>query len=103
MSVFTKNHLKQLYEEEVNIKKNKCVERVVQYMKRLVLTEAKQGRTSTSYKHTDNDYNDEWVKTQILEDLKRVFIDSIIKVNSNSYVNSDGLAFHTIIISIDWA
>jgi TPR repeat protein len=103
MSVFTKSHLKQLYEEEINIKKNKCVEQVVQYMKRLVFTEAKQGRTSASYKHTDDYYNDEWVKTQILEDLKRAFIDSIINVNSNSYVNSDGLAFHTIKISIDWA
>ena len=102
MSVFTKNHLKQLYEEEINIQKNKCVAVVVEHMKRLVFTEAKQGHTSVTYKDVNYYYNDEWIKTQILEDLKRVFIDSIINVDSSTYVESDSLAFHTIIISIDW-
>jgi NAD+ synthase (glutamine-hydrolysing) len=40
--------------------------------------------------------NDEWVKNQILSDLKRIFTDSDIVVNSNV------LDSPTITISIDW-
>jgi len=96
MSVFTKIDLKYLYKSEINIRQNKCVQRVVQYMKNLVITEAKEGRTTATYKHCDFSYDDEWVKTQILSDLERIFPDSIVDVKS------DGLALPTISVSIDW-
>ena len=97
MTVFTKNDLKQLYEQEVSTRQNKFILLIVQYMKQLVIAKAKEGETSATYKHSDDYYNDEWVKNEILGDLKRTFIDSIIEVNSN------GLDSQTITISIDWS
>jgi hypothetical protein len=99
MLVFTKCDLKRLYEEEVIIQQNKYITLIVQHMKQLVISKAKEGNTSVTYKHTDifSYYNDEWVKNQILSDLKRIFTDSDIVVNSN------GLDSPTITVSIDWS
>jgi hypothetical protein len=98
MSVFTKDDLKHLYEEEICNQQNKCVENLVQHMKRLVISKAKEGKTSTVYQNTDinNCYSNEWVKSQILGDLKRIFPDSIVDVSSV------GLDLATITISISW-
>jgi hypothetical protein len=97
MSVFTKDDLKRLYESEINLQQNKCIQLIVQHMKQLVINEAKEGRTTATYKHSDDYCNDEWVKTQILSDLERIFTDSVIQITSDSSV------FPTIAISIDWA
>jgi hypothetical protein len=99
MLVFTKCDLKRLYEEEVIIQQNKYITLIVQHMKQLVISKAKEGNTSVTYKHTDifSYCNDEWVKNQILSDLKRIFTDSDIVVNSNV------LDSPTITISIDWS
>ena len=99
MTVFKKDDLKKLYEEEVIIQQNQCIENIVKNLKQLVISKAKEGNKYVIFKHTNvlfNFYNDEWVKSQILDDLKRIFPDSIV------YIISDGLAFPTITISIDW-
>jgi len=99
MSVFTKSDLKHLYEEEICIQQNKCIETLVQHMKRLVISKAKEGNTTIFYQNTDINkcYSNEWVKSETLGDLKRIFPDSIINVSSV------GLDLTTIRISIDWS
>ena len=97
MNVFTKSDLNLLYQEEVYTQTRKCVENIVYQMKNLVITKAKEGITSVTYKDMNIYYNDEWVKTQILCDLKRIFPDSSVNIESNS------LEVPIIIISINWS
>jgi hypothetical protein len=72
MSVFTKNDLKYLYKSEINIRQNKCVQLVVEQVKQKVFSQAKEGNTSASYPVSNQNpyYNDEWVKTQILSEVR---------------------------------
>jgi hypothetical protein len=99
MTILKKDDLKKLYEEEVIIQQNQCIENIVKHIKQLVISKAKEGNKSVTFKHNNglfNFYNDEWVKSQIFDDLKRIFPDSIVDVIS------DGLFFPTITICIDW-
>jgi hypothetical protein len=99
MSVFTKDDLKRLYESEVIIQQNKCVQLVVEQTKQYVFSLAKEGKTSTTYQISNQNpyYKDEWVKTQILSDLERIFPDSNIEV---SYLCSPG---SVMCVTVDWA
>jgi hypothetical protein len=99
MSIFTKDDLRRLYESEVTNQQNKCIRLAVEQTKQNVFSQVKKGKKSVVFQiPTENThYNDEWVKTQILTDLERIFPDSNIDVSSESS------SVQTLTISIDWA
>jgi len=99
MSVFTKDDLRRLYESEVIIRQNKCVQLVVEQVKQKVFSQAKEGNTSASYPVSNQNpyYNDEWVKTQIFTDLERIFPDSNIDLSLESS------PVPHLKVTVDWA
>ena len=102
MRSFTKEYLKQLYLEEEITKKNNCINNIVSIIKELVITSAKSGTKQIRHEWCSSQkyYHDEYVKTQIESTLKRIFLDSIIEVKTET--ESVSLP-PTLIVLVDWS
>ena len=103
MRSFTKEDLKQLYLEEEIIKKNNCINSVINFVTKKVIERAKLGETQISYECIDEIpyyYHDEYVMKQIESTLKRIFVDSDINIKT---VKPSDMLPPILIVSVDWS
>ena len=93
MQSITRDDLKKMREEEIILKTNQFIDAAVQNVKTLVIKSAKDGKTSALYSTyvnpNDKDNIDTYVKDEIVNGLKRVFVDSSINVffSSGSFIS----------------